>query len=171
MFTHLIGKPEKVRFEEYCIPVTESGCILFLGQQSHNGYGRFVSNGRRVAAHRYAWVQAHGPIPSGQMVCHKCDTPACVNLNHLFLGTCKENKRDSMRKGRHSRGRVASYAKGHSVLSEDLAREIFDATGTHQAIADAYGIRRQLVTKVKAKLAWAWIHDNNPIKTKLPRED
>lgn len=163
-FQHLCGpgKTAAERFAEYVMPVPESGCHIFLGQESHNGYGRFQPNGRRkVAAHRYAWLQERGEIPAGLMLCHKCDTPQCCNVDHLFLGTCKENKQDSVRKGRHSHGRPASEAKRKTcnpVLTEETARQVFNAEGTHQSIADRMGIKRQLVTKVKAKKIWSWIH-------------
>lgn len=159
-FVHLIGKPADVRFSGYCMPVPEAGCIIFMGEESHNGYGRFRPSGtKRIGAHRYAWIKERGQIPDGMMVCHKCDTPSCVNVNHLFLGSCKENKADSVRKGRHSHGEKASKAKAaDSVINREIAMEIFLHPGTHQSIADKYGIRRQLVTSVKAKRRWGWIH-------------
>lgn len=161
-FRHLCGSyhnmtPE-ARFSEYVMPVTESGCHIYMGEESHNGYGRFRIEGtKRTPAHRYAWMLAHGEIPSGLMVCHKCDTPQCVNVSHLFLGTCKQNKADSIKKGRHSHGKVSSLARA-TLVTPQLAMEVFNALGTHQAIADQVGLKRQTVTKIKAKKSWAWIH-------------
>jgi hypothetical protein len=78
-------------------------CWLWTGCKSR-GYGRFRSRGNKVTSqrtHRVSWEIAHGPIPDGLKVLHRCDTPACVRPDHLFLGTQKENVWDSIQKGRH----------------------------------------------------------------------
>lgn len=69
------------------------------------GYGTVglgTENGRRryMSAHRFAYEQKHGPIPQGKWVLHRCDNPACINPDHLFLGTAKDNALDAWRKGR-----------------------------------------------------------------------
>lgn len=95
-------------------------CQLWTGPVN-NGYGRYWVcrdyNGRNVLryAHVYAWERANGPVPEGKEVCHHCDTPLCVRLDHLFLGTRLDNMRDAKAKGRicngNKRKRVCKY--GH----------------------------------------------------------
>lgn len=80
--------------------LTEAGCLLFERAQDRRGYGRLMVRGRMKAAHRAAWADKHGPIPAGMFVCHRCDIPACINVEHLFLGTPLENMRDMIAKGR-----------------------------------------------------------------------
>lgn len=83
--------------------VPESGCWLWLGGWDKEGYGRISKEGVQTKAHR-AFYEIHvGQIPAGMLVCHRCDTPSCVNPNHLFLGTNRDNVLDKVKKGRYSR--------------------------------------------------------------------
>lgn len=82
---------------------------------NNRGYGLIRSNGQRFYAHRFSWIQAHGPIPDGLFVLHRCDNPPCVRPSHLFLGTKKDNARDMILKGR---GPAAAK------LSDDQVREL-----------------------------------------------
>lgn len=89
-----------LRLEKY-IPVPECGCWLWQGDVSPHGYGKYRKGKRGIGeAHRFFYEQLVGPIPPGICVLHKCDTRLCVNPNHLFLGTRKDNWDDSVRKGR-----------------------------------------------------------------------
>ena len=63
-------------------------------------YGRFSLNGKVVIAHRVAWELENGPIPEKMLVLHKCDNGLCVNPDHLFLGTQRDNMLDMYKKGR-----------------------------------------------------------------------
>lgn len=64
------------------------------------GYGQFNTSIKLVRAHRFSYELHFGKIPQGMFVCHKCDIPNCVNPEHLFLGTPKDNTQDCIRKGR-----------------------------------------------------------------------
>ena len=81
----------------------ESNCIEWTGGIDFEGYGRRKINGKTYRAHRLVWETANGPIPPDMLICHKCDNPACVRLEHLFLGTTQDNTRDRDSKGRQAR--------------------------------------------------------------------
>jgi len=78
----------------------ESGCWLWKAGMNHAGYGWFNTFGKSRLANRVSWELYCGPIPVGLKVLHHCDVPACVNPEHLFIGTDADNVRDKMQKGR-----------------------------------------------------------------------
>jgi len=110
----LMPKTNKTPIERFWsyVDVTP-GCWEWNGyRRKPLGHGQFSLNQLSVLAHRVSWEFHNGPIPEGLFVCHKCDVAHCVNPDHLFLGTGKDNMRDCAAKGRN---------KGNSKITADDA--------------------------------------------------
>lgn len=105
----------------------------------------------RFKCHRLAYSFKNGSIPKGLLVCHKCDNPSCVNPNHLFLGTPKQNSEDRNKKDRQAKGE-----KNHSKLKEEDIRKIRELkkTKTSREIGKQFGICHSVVLGICKKQKW-----------------
>ena len=102
------------RFFEKTCPEPNTGCLLWTAALNECGYGEFKFAHRvRQLAHRVAFFIAYGRWPQPQAL-HRCDTPACVNIAHLFEGTDLDNARDKMAKGRDWQSSVTHCPRGHA---------------------------------------------------------
>lgn len=115
--------PLQERFEAGYIPEPNTGCFLWFAARDEDGYGCIRAEGKSSRAHRVAWILAHGPIPDRLLACHRCDTPECVNVEHMWLGTNAQNTRD-----RHTKRRDASGLRNGSYTRPDR-RPVGDRNG------------------------------------------
>ena len=95
------GKTEKERFFNKVNKNTNSFCWEWLGHIDTHGYGQFWSKGKKIKAHRFSYNLFKGSIQNKFLVCHTCDNRKCLNPDHLWLGTHKDNSKDCVAKGRH----------------------------------------------------------------------
>ena len=82
------------------VSISEHGCWLWTGAKTCDGYGKLEVHGHTVYAHRLAYEHWHEPIRDGLRVLHTCDTPKCVNPDHLQQGTQADNVADMYAKNR-----------------------------------------------------------------------
>jgi hypothetical protein len=152
------------RFDAQHVTVPEAGCWLWIGS-TIKGYGNFQERpGGHRLAHRYALEQKlRRPIAEGMLACHKCDTPSCVNPNHLYEGSLLDNARDAKARGRiknRLRGQRPSHFKSQGVthhsakLDPDKVRAIRASTDSARQLAKIYGIALGNIQKVRLGITW-----------------
>ena len=141
---------------------TES-CWLWTASTDDCGYGiltRTLGNeNERVSykAHRLSYEMHKGEIPEGSYVCHTCDVPSCVNPDHLWLGSQKDNMVDASDKGRL--GKAKGERIGLSKLTEEQVLKIRQMAGsmTQCEIANIVGVCQQTVGRVINRTLWKHI--------------
>ena len=142
--TRHIGWVEEDRGYETPCHIWQGSVVRSYGQRAHTVPGE-------VRAHRVAWVLAHGPIPQGLYVLHRCDVRLCVNVDHLFLGTAADNAHDAMRKDRHCSGE----RHGNAKLTWEKVRAIREAKDTSPTeLAERFDISRDVIYRVRNGKAW-----------------
>lgn len=145
------GQPLEQRLADKRVVDDDTGCWLWQGDK-RNGYGSVWRGGVRCYAHRVAYELTHGPIPAEMHVCHRCDRPACVNPDHLFVGSQADNIRDMWSKGRGSRPPLhhgASHPQAKLSDADVVAVRARCAAGeTQTKVAADYGVSQTAVSAI-----------------------
>lgn len=144
--------------------IEESGCHICISHKTDKfGYPRILISGVNTPMHRYIFDKANGPIPKGLVVRHSCDTPACINIDHLSLGTILDNIRD-----RHSRGRTSRKSRSvgvdnpQSKLTPEQVISIFKngKNYTQNELAKRFGISQTSISAILSGKTWSHITSN-----------
>ena len=135
-----------------------SGCYNWIAHKNH-GYGSFKYKKKMRRAHRWIYEYLNGPIPEGLVVRHKCHNPACVNPEHLELGTQQDNIDDKQEAGRTPRGEK-HY---HSILTEQeviLIKKFFkrhNGNGVGSFLGRWFNVSHITIFKIKSGRTWSWL--------------
>ncbi len=151
------------RFESFVHYEPNSGCWLWAGHAGARGYGMIGIGGRKMKTATHVSLALAGrAVPTGMFACHRCDMPACVNPDHLFIGTPLDNVRDMIAKGRSrpARGERQRQAK----VTAEQVREIrsLAASGTpHRLIAERFGLAPSTVSNINTGHSWKHLCDRD----------
>lgn len=151
-----------------------SGCWVWMGWLDKDGYGSTRVDGKAIKAHRASYIAYHGEIPSEMCVCHKCDTPSCVNPDHLFLGSQLDNQTDKVNKRRQAKGlrhkasthpETVKRGSNHfnTTLTEDDIIRIRRASKHGVGISDlaaAFGMSRSAMSDIIHNISWTHVTDS-----------
>jgi hypothetical protein len=153
------GTSTEDRIAYYSTPEPTTGCLLWLGTVNVHGYavlGVTTSSGARMErVSRLVAAKKFGvDAVKGQHVLHRCDQPACIAIEHLFLGQPRDNKADSMNKLRHNFG----ARNGRAKLTVGQAKEIKKrcrAGESAEQLSQEYGVGRDTIRAIRAGRRWA----------------
>lgn len=130
-------------------------CWLWVGAADEKGYGTFYFTGKIVKSHRVSWELHHGAIPEGKCILHTCDTPACINPDHLFVGTKRDNAIDMVAKGRHAdlRGSRGPGCKLTEAQVLHIRRMLSDGE-SQVRIAKLFAISNRQISNIHRNKSW-----------------
>lgn len=115
-----------------------TGCWCWA--KATNGvYGVTCLNRKNILAHRFYYRAFNGPVPKGKFVCHSCDTPLCVNPDHLFIGSPSDNTLDMIQKGRS--------ASGQKGLKTSDVKEAYQELKSQKKVAKLFGVTYQAIQR------------------------
>lgn len=142
--------PLRAVFASRYTPDNDSGCWLWAGTRTKDGYGVMRWRGVTYRAHMLSLELAGTPRPEGALACHRCDTPRCVNPEHLYWGSPADNARDAQERGRLPVG----LAHHNSKLTPAAVMAIRESSAPNAVLASIYGVTRQAVHAAREGKNW-----------------
>lgn len=132
--------------------ILDNGCIEWIGNK-RNGYGRIGYKRKLISCHRLVWEWEKGIIPINLEICHKCDNPSCVNIDHLFIGTHEDNMKDCVNKGRgvSKTGDRNPNCKIKKHTYKEIGLMLLSGF-SHVAISRIFNVHRGTIGRIKKQI-------------------
>lgn len=154
--------------KEVILEEKENGCMECISHCKDDcGYTRIFINGKHQRLFRYIYEQKYGKIPKGMVIRHKCDNPNCCNIEHLEIGTSKDNVRDLIErqpnKYYNARLKGTSKIRGtlsvYNKLSEENVKLIYKSKLSNRILEKTFNVSSSNVWQIKNKKVWKWLTD------------
>ena len=144
--------------ENNTVKVPWSGCSIWMGAVTHGGYAQSNVAARTegtTIVHRALFQHLNGSIPNGMYICHSCDTPSCVNIDHLFLGTPKDNAQDRKKK-RRSASKQGELNGNSKLKFGDVVqiKKLINRGDLQKDIASRFGVSVESIGLISRGLTW-----------------
>jgi len=157
-----VNKGQQRGRKEITWEVNKNGCWICTSHAFNTyGYAQTKFNGKIKLIHRLMYENKHGPIPKEMCACHKCDNPNCINPDHIFIGSNKNNSEDMVQKGRQSHiGSPGLKGESHpqSKLTEsDVIKIINEKLLTQKQLSVNYGVSQAVISKIRLRQSWKHI--------------
>lgn len=130
-------------------------CWLWKARLTEHGYGQFRFNNKTSRAHRVAYRLTKGDIPEGLHVLHRCDNRACVNPEHLFLGTHLDNMEDMKSKGKSN----AYYPRRFNEEQVRDIRDMYDSGISATSLGKIFGVTGACISCIVRRKTYRWVED------------
>ena len=157
-----LGKFSK-RGKNVILEQLDNGCMRCISHcRDKDGYVRIYYNNKQNRLYRVIYEKKFGPIPSGMLIRHKCDNTYCCNIDHLIIGTPKDNVADMWERNRQrdfTKNLCIGYKNGANKLTETQVKEIYLSSIPYKKLAKMYNVSSTNIYYIKHKLSWKWFTD------------
>ena len=127
--------------------IKTSTCWLWTGAKTRDGYGHIIYNGRYRKAPQIAWELANGrPFPKELWALHTCNNPGCVNPEHIYPGTARDNHLDAVKSGTFLSGDRSPKAK---ITSQQVAEIRSFPKLKQRELAVRYGVSQSHISDIQ----------------------